>query len=331
MARVPEVTPPASDARDAPERVRVFGAMLATDRPLPGLPVAPPGDDGQFPFWQLVTAECEHPGHSTTALRLGAMTYGNGTRVTLALGEHGAEIVIGDTGRFTLADAARIEHAAPADVDRAAVALDLIGVVLPYALHAAGAWCMHASAVQMPAGVIAFVAARGTGKSTLAARCVQDGAALVADDVVVIRQVDGVATVTPSGVPLRLRAETAHAVGAATAPADEWGKVRVAAPLANSVLPLAAIYVLGAVAPDAAIDRVPRATRAAALALLTNGKITELLGGGAAGDALSRCITLSHAAPVYDLSVPRDIARLGEVSAALRAWHAMPAAIADDT
>ncbi|HYW50168.1 MAG TPA: hypothetical protein VE861_06165 [Gemmatimonadaceae bacterium] len=324
MARVPDVTPPAADARDAPGRVRVFGVLLATDRALPGLPIAPPGDDGQFPFWQLVTTDRAVPCHSATARRLGALTYGNGTIVTLGVGTDGAEIVIGDTGRFTITDS-RIEHAAPFGVDRGAVALDLIGIVLPYALHAGGAWCMHASAVQMPAGVIAFVAARGTGKSTLAAHCVQDGAPLVADDVVVIRQLEGVATVTPSGVPLRLRAETARAVGVAATVVDDWGKVRVEAPLADRVMPIAAIYVLTAAAPDATIERAARTTRAAALALLTNGKITELLGGDAAGDALSRCITLSRAAPVFDLSVPRDLARLGEVTAALRAWHATPA------
>jgi serine kinase of HPr protein (carbohydrate metabolism regulator) len=202
------------------------------------------------------------------------------------------------------------------------VALDLIGVVLPCAFHREGAWCMHASAVLTPAGAVAFVAPRGTGKSTLAAACVQHGWTLVADDVVVLRDRGGLLTVTPSGVPLRLGAETARAVGVATSGIDGWGKARVASEVAQASVPVAAVYLLSAVSADTAVERRERPARAAALALLTNGKITELLGGSAAGEALARCVSLAARMPVYDLAVPRDLAQLPQVVHALRRWHA---------
>ena len=321
-----DVTPPASDAHAAPGRVRVFGGILATDRPLPGLPAAAIGEDSPV-FWSLVTCDVPHGtvGHSDGLQPVGRLTYSDGTLVTRATRESGEEISISDTGLFTLrGPRGVITHDAPVAVDRAAAALDLIGVVLPYALHLSGAWCIHASAVLTATGAIAFVAPRGTGKSTLAMACMRAGCALVADDVVVLRSAGGTVTVTPSGLPLRVHERTAQTVGAATDAADEWGKVRISGRLAAHDVALAAIYVLSPVDASAPVERAPRATRAAALALLANGKITELLGADAAGDALSRCVELAHATPVYDLAVPRDLDRLRDVTTALLGWHDAP-------
>ena len=323
VALVPDVMPPAPAAHDAPGRVRIFGGVLHTDRSLPGLPVAPIAGDGQFPFWTLHTSRTDTaPAHSSGASVVGQQAYSSGPVVSLAEGAEGPEIVVSDTGRFTI-DLERhsISHLAPRGVDRGAVALDLIGMVLPFAFHLEGAWCVHASAVLSDAGVIAFVAARGTGKSTLAAACLQAGCALVADDVLVLRERDGVVTVTPSGLPLRLRADTARTVGADTSTTDAWGKVRVEADLWQQELPLAAIYLLTASPPDATVKREMRSTRASALALLSHGKITELLGAAGAGIALARCVTLAGTSRVYDLVVPRDLIRLTSVVQSLRDWH----------
>jgi hypothetical protein len=323
-AHARDVTGPASDARAAPGRVRVFGEDLATDLPLPGLPVVAP-DDGQFPYWALVT-EAPHGDatqHSPSARIVGTLPYGNDVAVTLAAGATGSEIVFSDTGRFTVNPTTRvITHRAPGAVDRSAVALDLIGVVLPYALHQRGAWCVHASAVQTQDGVIAFIAPRGSGKSTLAAACVQRGCALVADDVVVLRPTlaEGV-QVVPAGLPLRLRAEAARAMGATDAQHDGWGKVRVHGAVAGTVSRLSACYVLTPVTAETAVSRELRSTRAAAIALLANGKLTALLGAGSTGDALSRCIELAQQIPVYDLAVPRALAHLPAVTTQLLHWH----------
>lgn len=320
----PDVMPTAPAAQGAPGRFRVFGGFLASDRPLPGLPVASHIGDGQAALCELRTVDSpvQPAAHSAGARFIGAMTYGNGVVVTLARArDERTEIAITDTGRFTLAGRT-ITHLAPPQVDRDTVLLDLIGVVLPYALHHDGAWCIHASAVQTPAGVIAFVAPSGTGKSTLAAACVQRGCALVADDVVVLRaSTDGI-SVTPSGVPLRLQVETARAVGAETSGADAWGKLRIDGAMADVILPLAAIYVVQAVHSSIPCARVARPTRSAALALLANGKITELLGNDVDGEVLTRCVALAHRAAVYDLAVPRDLAQLGSVIETLLAWHA---------
>jgi hypothetical protein len=81
------------------------------------------------------------------------------------------------------------------------------------------------------------------------------------------------------------------------------------------------MYVLSPVAAAAETERVARTARAAALALLANGKISELLGADASGDALDRCVDIAQRSAVYDLAVPRDLARLPDVTDALLSWH----------
>ena len=320
------MTPPAPDAHGAAGRVRIFGGVLATDRSLPGLPDSRDSSDDRLTLRNLRTVDAlsDTIAHSADAELRGRMEYASGVSISMAMRGGEIEVLVSDTGRFTLSsDGREIEHLAPRNVDRGAVALDLIGVVLPMALHRDGAWCVHASAVESASGVIAFVAERGTGKSTLAAACVQAGAALVADDVLVLRESENGISVTPAGVPLRLRESTARAVGLASDDADDCGKVRVTGPRAHDSLPLDAIYVLQATGADSALARALRGTRAAALALLANGKITALLGTDPIGEALTRCVALAHRTTVYDLAVPRDLDRLGSVAHDVLRWHAL--------
>ena len=98
---VPDVIAPAPGALPAPERIRVFGEVLATDRTLPGLPVALPGD-GHLPFWELRTDESVDidGAHSAGLTSCGTQTYSNGVVASLAVARGGAEISISDTGRF---------------------------------------------------------------------------------------------------------------------------------------------------------------------------------------------------------------------------------------
>ena len=98
--------------------------------------------------------------------------------------------------------------------------------------------------------------------------------------------------------------------------------MRVDGRVAQDTVPLAAIYLLQPMTGESPVERAPRATRAAALALLAHGKITALLGGNSAGDALSRCVAMAYDASVYDLAIPRDLERVHDVAAQLLMWHA---------
>lgn len=63
--------------------------------------------------------------------------------------------------------------------------------ILPFASALQGGVILHGSAVALPAGIHVFVAASGTGKSTLAAQLGSLGLPVVADDLTPCRQVVG--------------------------------------------------------------------------------------------------------------------------------------------
>lgn len=76
--------------------------------------------------------------------------------------------------------------------------------VIPLILSRRESLVLHASAVLTDHGVIGFVGASGTGKSTLAAHFGLSGSALVCDDCLVLRQRSGVWLAVPSYPGVRL-------------------------------------------------------------------------------------------------------------------------------
>ncbi len=134
----------------------------------------------------------------------------------------------------------------PPGADEGVAAL-LIGGVLSTVLALRGHTVLHASAVQVEAGVVAFVGDSGTGKSTVAALCCAAGARLVSDDVLRVER-DGNAGWCYSGSrELRLRAQAAglaEAIGSAGTRSTIDNRLAVApAPAGPGRLPLAAIVV----------------------------------------------------------------------------------------
>ena len=130
--------------------------------------------------------------------------------------------------------------------------------VLPRILHLRGVTCLHASAVSVAGGVIAFCGPSGAGKSTLAAALVSRGLPLVSDDVVPIRlgRAGEPATAGPGLPELRLYPAAAERIGIAD---------RIVTPLAGQTkahwqprrapdipLPLLGIYLLEPALPGTA-------------------------------------------------------------------------------
>ena len=76
--------------------------------------------------------------------------------------------------------------------------------VLPLALSRLGKLVFHGSAVEVAGGAIAFVAASGQGKSTLAASFATGGYRFLADDGLVLEPIGGGYHVLPSHPSIRL-------------------------------------------------------------------------------------------------------------------------------
>jgi len=134
------------------------------------------------------------------------------------------------------------------EADYAALEFALYRGVLPRVLHLHGTTCLHASAVAVEGGAIAFCGPSGAGKSTLAAALVSRGMALVSDDVVPLRfNVTGV-TAGPGLPELRVYPATADLIGIGdqvAAPMNGQTKARWQPKRApNAPLPLRGIFLL---------------------------------------------------------------------------------------
>jgi hypothetical protein len=249
------------------------------------------------------------------------------TAATVRLYRGGAawHLVYDDTGCFAVsADGRRITWYAPDDAVVEAARLDVTGRVLPMALHAAGEVCLHASAVSVDGRVIAFLGAKGYGKSTLAWALVRAGARLVTDDTLRIRPGDPVLAY-PGLHEIRLRRDTAAQLpppsGAARSFGErivvhEWGDHH----LESRALRLDTLYVLVPThdtftsSADAG-DAIPAVQ--AALSLVRHAKIAPLLTGLESVQLLDRIVHLADRVPVRVLRVPRAFSQLGGVVDAL--------------
>ena len=90
---------------------------------------------------------------------------------------------IPDVARYLIRQGSEITVEAQNDADPLDVGGFLLGNVFAVACHQRGLLPLHASAVEMDGGVVAFAGVSGAGKSTLAAFLAQNGHPLVADDI----------------------------------------------------------------------------------------------------------------------------------------------------
>ena len=95
-------------------------------------------------------------------------------------------------------------------VSRAVIEDTYQRAVLPMALHAHGEEVVHASAVLMERGVVAFCGRSQTGKSTLAYGLHRRGCRVWADDTLVLDASDETVQAVPYPYRLRIRAEAAQ-------------------------------------------------------------------------------------------------------------------------
>ena len=131
----------------------------------------------------------------------------------------------------------------------------LTGQVLPLAALLRGFEVFHSSAVEVGGRAIAFVGHSGAGKSSLALRLVLEGAALITDDVLVLRAEDERLVAHPGAGLMNLRhaehelyrradVELGPEIGR-----DEKG-VRLRFPRLDGPRPLAALYFLDRWGPE---------------------------------------------------------------------------------
>ena len=114
---------------------------------------------------------------------------------------------------FLLSDDAKNIHCHPAgDTPLETIRQLLLDQVIPLVLNHYGKHVLHAGAVVLPVGAIAFLGASGVGKSTLTASFSQQGFPLLTDDCVLLEKKDDQIFVVPSYPGLRLWPDNAAAL-----------------------------------------------------------------------------------------------------------------------
>jgi hypothetical protein len=192
-----------------------------------------------------------------------------------------------------------------------AFAHQLLTQVISFALLERGVEHLHSTVVQVDDVAVAFTAAPGAGKSTLAAGFVRAGHRLVTDDVLVLRTSRGRLMAQPGYPRMRLVEEAAERVVpdlAASAVPHPLGTKRVvavpAASWASDPIPLARIYELSPGARSVRLGTLQgrRAFRTLAEntynALITDARRLER--------HLTYTASLAGAVPVKRLSYPKE-------------------------
>jgi hypothetical protein len=301
-----------------------FGGSIRSEHLLfPELPVS----SGERTDWSLrVAAE---PSSENVGELLGAWpdSYCN---IGLYRLHNGFRLRHSCTGEFDISeDGSELTWYPPSDANLEMVRSDILGRVMAVAIHAAGGLTLHGSAVAIGQGVVAFLAPKHHGKSTLAAALIRGGAQLVTDDIVAI-DLQSTAQVRSGVHSMRLCSDSAERLIEQKTPrrfgvdgkhvVDHTGPDAVML----GVAPLSAIYVLRPISGDpydSAATRRQLSSTQAAMTLLSHGKISPLLGKAEAGAVFERAVTLASHVPVYGLDVIRDFDRMDEVVGTIMSWH----------
>jgi len=200
--------------------------------------------------------------------------------------------------------------------------LYLLGPVLALLLHQRGFLVLHASAVSLDGGVVAFLGHSGHGKSTTAATLHARGGAIVADDVVAL---DLGASGGPAALPgfplLKLWPDAVMALGESPENlprlhASEEKRARVADTVATAPRPLRRVYVL---TEAESLRLEPLSGHAAVFELLQHSYVAPALERLGSPSFLAQCARLAAAVPVRRLRRPRCLAGLGELAALIEA------------
>jgi hypothetical protein len=114
-------------------------------------------------------------------------------------------LVLKDTGRFLIGSDSSILIDKLEDTDEASIRLYLLGTCFGFLLIKQSIFPFHGSTLLTPFGAVMFIGQSGWGKSTTAAKFIQEGHKLLTDDVCVVRTLDkGTPYAYPSSFRIKL-------------------------------------------------------------------------------------------------------------------------------
>jgi hypothetical protein len=302
----------------------VYGGFLRSTTPIPELRAVA---DVASPSW-FFEKSSDPPPLLDSPQRIGEDQVFDGIRATLLRAENMLRLQFDDTGTFDVRErTTRIVWYEKPDCQLDVARADLIGRVLPLALHERGFFALHASAVRMSGNAIAFMAPKNYGKSSLAMSLVtRHAAGLLTDDTLIVAPSDGIAV--PGVHSVRLWRETAARFDGLGAGRRVLSEKQIFEELPETSLaltetPLDSVYTIVPAAADAseAARRERLDGAGATIALIQYQKLGALLGGPEAARVFERAAALATRCSIYALHVARDFARLGAAATTIAQWH----------
>lgn len=176
--------------RLCPYHYTVYGLHVCSEVPLPELEPVTPAKGDVYIYADELAPIAE-----------GLTRQGNRLRVTPTE----ALLIYDEVGLLRIEEGRRITYEVPSDLPNETLRVLILGIGLGILMHQRGHLVLHASAVAMGERVVAFIAEKGHGKSTMAAALHARGYALVSDDVLILdEQPEGPPLVFPSYPQLKL-------------------------------------------------------------------------------------------------------------------------------
>jgi energy-coupling factor transporter ATP-binding protein EcfA2 len=186
-----------------------------------------------------------------------------------------------------------------------------------------GSAALHATAVQIGGQAIAVCGRSGAGKSTLAAALIGAGGQLLGDEPVLVDASAGGAVAWPGVNSLRL-GEGSDAIArlerlgwASVTGHDKVVVTPPPRPTSDLPLPLAAVLILGARLPGAALPTIVRLNPMSAVTALMRESYLTAGSVGTPGRRFSGAAPVVAGTSTFDVQLPDDVERLADSVAAL--------------
>ena len=235
-------------------------------------------------------------------------------RVLFKLTREKAIIYLKEVGVFLVQGGNKIVFIPEPDVSEELIRLYLVGNIMAIVLYQRGLLALHASAVKINGGVVAFLGRSGQGKSSIAAALHAYGYQIINDDVAPVTLNGGPATITPGFPQIKLSRETSAAVGydfESLHLLHRFHEKRGYCPTGDfpqAPLPIQRIYVL---AYDTQFRIEPLRPAEAVIQLSRHAHPGKLFRSRDTSHFL-QCATLAQKCPLYRLKRPRDLTLLPE-------------------
>ncbi len=228
---------------------------------------------------------------------------GDDAQTLLRLAGNEAFLSVSGVGAFRIRNGREVVVRPAVGVPPGRLRLFLVGTVMALLLYQRGLLVLHASAVSIGGGVVAFVGETGLGKSSLAAALHGFGCPLVADDLTPVEIGPAGPLVHPGFPQVKLTPEAARALGRDPAglipfhAGEEKGACRLPDGFPRGPLPLRRIYLLER-QPGVAIEPVRPAE--ALVELLGNSYPSKLMQSGGAPH-FRQCGAVARLTPAFRL------------------------------